>query len=85
MRNGERSSSGNRSEWPVKLGAGIGGVAGAAIALFVIKPLVELPFWLGLIAFVAVSAVGIVLGRLAGRLLFRASSVGAPEEKNRKS
>jgi hypothetical protein len=81
MRKGERSGSGGRSGWPAGLGV-VGGAAGAAIALFVVKPLVELPIWLGPIAFVAVTAVGIGLGQLAGKLLFRPSSVDPPEDKN---
>ncbi len=80
MGNGERSSSGGRSDWPIRLATGAGTVAGAAIALFVIKPLVDIPgFWLGLIAFVAVAGVGGVLGRLVGGLLFRPSSGGPPD------
>jgi hypothetical protein len=72
MENGERSGSGGRSDWPVRLATGVGTVTGAAVALFVIKPLVDIPgFWPGLIAFVAVSGVGGVLGRLVGGLLFR--------------
>ena len=72
MANGERSSSGGGSDWPVRLATGVGTVAGAALGLFVIKPLVDIPgFWPGLIAFVAVSGVGGVLGRLAGSLLFQ--------------
>jgi hypothetical protein len=78
MGNGERSGSGGRSDWPVRLATGVGTVAGAAVALFVIKPLVELPFWPGLLAFVAVTGAGGVLGQLAGRLLFRPPSGGPP-------
>jgi hypothetical protein len=69
MSNGERSGSG---ESKVRLATGIGTVVGAAVALFVVKPLVqplvELPFWLGLIAFVVVTGIGGVLGKLVGRL-----------------
>jgi hypothetical protein len=80
MGNGERSGSGGRSDWSVRLATGTGTVAGAALALFVIKPLVDIPgFWPGLIAFVAVSGVGGVLGRLVGGLLFRPSSGGPPD------
>jgi hypothetical protein len=80
MGNGERSGSGGRSDGRVRLATGVGTVAGAAIALFVIKPLVDIPgFWPGLIAFVAVAGAGGVLGRLVGGLLFRPSS-GAPPD-----
>ncbi len=72
MENGERSGSGGRSDWRVRLATGVGTVTGAAVALFVIKPLVDIPeFWPGLLAFVAVTGVGGVLGRLVGGLLFR--------------
>ena len=80
MGNGEQSGSGGRSDGPVRLATGVGTVAGAAVALFVVKPLVgELPFWPGLLAFVAVTGAGGVLGQLAGRLLFRPSSGGPPD------
>jgi hypothetical protein len=85
MENDERSGSGGRRDWPVKLATGVGTVIGAAVALFVVKPLVkplvELPFWLGMLAFLAVTGVGGVLGKLAGRLLFRPSSGGPPEDR----
>ena len=80
MGNGERSGSDGSSDWRVRLATGVGTVAGAALALFVIKPLVDIPgFWPGLIAFVAVTGVGGVLGRLVGGLLFRPSSGGPPD------
>jgi hypothetical protein len=75
MGNDERSGSGGRGDWPVRLAGMIGAGAGAAVALFVVKPLVELPFWLGVIAFAAMVGVGGILGRLVGGLLFRPSSV----------
>jgi hypothetical protein len=79
MENGERSGSDGRSDWPVRLATGAGTATGAAVALFVIKPLVDIPgFWPGLIAFVAVTGVGGVLGRLVGGLLFRPSPGGPP-------
>jgi hypothetical protein len=80
MGNGERSGSGGRSNWPVRLATGAGTAAGAAVALFVIKPLVDIPGFLpGLIAFGIVTGVGGVLGRLVGGLLFRPSSGGPPD------
>ena len=79
MGSGERSGSGGRSDWRVRLATGVGTVAGAALGLFVMKPLVDIPgFWPGLIAFVAVTGVGGVLGRLVGGLLFRPSPGGPP-------
>ena len=81
MGNGERSGSGDRSDWRVRLATGVGTAAGAALGLFVIKPLVDIPgFWLGLIAFLAVTGVGGVLGRLVGGLLFR-PPVGPPKDR----
>jgi hypothetical protein len=79
MGNDERSGSGGLSDWPVRLATGAGTVGGAALGLFVIKPLVDIPgFWPGLIAFVAVAGVGGVLGRLVGGLLFRPSTPTPP-------
>jgi hypothetical protein len=72
MENGDRSGSRGLSDWPVRLATGVGTVIGAAVAVFVIKPLVVIPgFWPGLIAFVAVAGVGGVLGRLVGGLVCR--------------
>ena len=79
MGNGEQSGSGGRDDGRVRLATGVGTLVGAAVALFVVKPLVELPFWLGLIAFVIVTGGGGVLGRLVGGLLFRPSSGGPPD------
>jgi hypothetical protein len=80
MGNGERSGSGGRSDGPVGLATTLGVVAGMALGLFVIKPLVHIPgFWAGLIAFAAVAGVGGVLGRLVGGLLFRPSTGGPPD------
>ena len=81
MGNGERAGSRGRSDWPVRIGGVVGGAAGATVALFVVKPLIDLPFWLGPIAFVAVVVAGIVLGQLAGWLLLRPSSGGPPDDK----
>ena len=72
MDNGEQSGSGGRSDWPVRLATGVGTLIGAAVALFVIKPLVYIPeFWLAMLAFLAVTGIGGVFGRLVGGLLFR--------------
>jgi hypothetical protein len=72
MGNGERSGSGGGSDWRVRLATGVGTLIGAAVALFVIRPLMNpLPFWQGMIAFLLVAGAGGVLGRLVGGLLFR--------------
>ena len=72
MGNGEQSGPGGRDDWRVKLATGVGMLVGASVALFVIKPLVEIPdVWLGFIAFLAVCGLGGVLGQLVGWLLFR--------------
>jgi hypothetical protein len=54
----------------------VGAGAGAAIALLW-RP--GLGFWPGLIGFGIFTAVGAILGRLVGGLLFRPSSGGPPE------
>jgi hypothetical protein len=71
MGNGERSGSGGRSNWPVRLATGAGAGAGAAVALLWRPDLGG--FWPGLIAFLIMMGVGGVLGRLVGGLLFRPS------------
>jgi hypothetical protein len=52
----------------------IGGGAGAAVALLLRTDLGN--YWLGLAAFAAVLAAGLLLGRLVGGLLFGPSSDG---------
>jgi hypothetical protein len=80
MENGERSGSGGRSDWPVRLATGVGTVAGASAALLLRPEFGESwEFWPGLIGFVVFCAVGAVLGRLVGGLLFRPPSGGPPE------
>ena len=79
MENGERSGSNGRSDWRIQLATSVGTATGSAFGLFVIKPLVHIDgFWPGLIAFLAVTGVGGVLGRLVGGLLFRPSHGGPP-------
>lgn len=63
-------------DWQVRLCGAVGGMIGGAIALFVIKPLVELPVWLGPLAFVALIGVGIILGNLVGLRFFPVPSKG---------
>ncbi len=74
MGNGERSGSTGRSDWPVRIAGMVGGAVAAAVALLWRPDLGGL--WPGLIAFAVAIAVGIVLGRLVGGLLFRPSSGG---------
>jgi len=69
--NGERSGSGGRSNWPIRLATGAGAGAGAAIALLWRPDLGGL--WPGLIGFGIVTGAGAVLGQLVGGLLFRPS------------
>jgi hypothetical protein len=67
MGNGERSGPGGRSNWPVILATMVGTGIGAAISLFVIQPHVDIPgYWPGVVAFLAVTTVGAVIGRLVG-------------------
>jgi hypothetical protein len=61
----------------------VGGAAAAAAGLLWRPDLGG--FWPGLIAFVAMLAVGIVLGQLAGRILFRPSPGGPPEDRKGRS
>ncbi len=44
---------------------------GGSVALFVVKPLIELPLWLGPFAFVAMTGLGGMLGNIVGERLFR--------------
>ncbi len=79
MGNGERSGSGGPDDWRVRLSTMVGASIFAAVALFVVRPLVELPLWLGTIAFCAMFGAGAVLGRLVGGLLFRPSPGRPPD------
>ena len=44
-----------------------GGMVGAAVGLYVVKPLVDLPPGLGPFAYIALVGVGVVLGQLVAR------------------
>jgi hypothetical protein len=72
MANSEQPGSGGRDDWPIRLAGAVGGALGGTLALLA-GPLADLhlPLPWGAIAFVAAVGVGIVLGRLAGSLLFR--------------
>jgi hypothetical protein len=69
MVNSEQSGSGGRTDWRVRLATGVGTGVGATVALLVRPDLGS--FWLGMIAFLAVTGVGALLGRLVGSLLVR--------------
>lgn len=62
------------NDWRVRLSGAAGGMVGGAVALFVVKPLVELPVWLGGFAFAAFLCVGIIIGNIVGGWLFRPTS-----------
>lgn len=62
------------NDWRIRLSGAAGAMLGGVVALFVIKPMIELPVWLGPIAFVALLAVGSILGNIVGGRLFRPSS-----------
>jgi hypothetical protein len=87
MGNGKRSGSGGRNDWPVQLGGAVGVAVFGAVALFVIKPLVDLPALLGpiaggliggVVAFCAMILVGLFLGRFVAGLLFPPPSGDPP-------
>jgi len=58
-------------------------MVGGAVGLFVVKPLIELPVWLGPFAFVALIGVGVILGNIVGGRLFPPSSGGPPDQAPR--
>lgn len=59
------------NDWRIRLSGAAGGMVGGVVALFVVKPLIELPVWQGAFAFVAMLSVGTVLGNIVGGRLFR--------------
>ncbi len=71
------------SDWRIRLAGAVGAMVGGAIGLFVVKPLIELPGWLGALAFGAFVAVGVILGKIVGQRLFRTSSAGPPDHPPR--
>lgn len=60
-------------DWRVRLTGAAGAFAAGVIALFVVKPMIELPAWMGGFAFVGMMTVGMVLGNIVGGRLFRPS------------
>ena len=65
-------------DWRIRLCGAAGGMAGGALGLFVIKPLIEFPPGLGGFAFIALIGVGVVIGQIIGSRLFPLSSGGPP-------
>lgn len=53
-------------------------MAGGAIGLFVVKPLIEIPPALGSLAFIALIGIGVVIGQFVGLRLFGTNSDGPP-------
>jgi hypothetical protein len=71
MADAKQSGSRRRLNGPLRIAGAVGGFAGAAIALLWCPDFFSGGLWLGLLGFVTFTAVGIVLGRLAGLFLFR--------------
>jgi hypothetical protein len=69
--NGEQSGSRGRIDWAFRLAGAVGAAFCGGFALLVMSLVALHLFPLGLIVFLAATAVGIVLGRLAGSFLFR--------------
>lgn len=61
-------------DWRVRLTRAAGAFLAGVIALFVVKPMIELPPALGGLAFVGLMIAGSVLGNLVGAWLFKPSS-----------
>jgi hypothetical protein len=62
------------NDWPVRLCGAAGAMVGGTVGLFVVKPLIELPVWLGPLAFVALIGLGGILGNIVGVRLFHPST-----------
>ncbi|MDX2036172.1 MAG: hypothetical protein SFX72_05940 [Isosphaeraceae bacterium] len=71
------------ADWRIRLTGAVGGAIGGALALFVVKPRVELPQWLGPFAFVAMIGIGVVLGNLLGAMLFPTPPAGPSDPSTR--
>ena len=79
MRNSERSGSGGRDDWRVRLTTGVG-VAACMGGTMLLGPVVGINgFWPGMLAIAIAILVGIFLGRFVSGLLFRPSSEGPPD------
>ena len=66
-------------DWRVRLTGAAGALVAGVIALFVIKPMIELPAGLGALAFAGMMTVGAVLGNIVGGRLFMPSSNSSPK------
>ena len=66
-------------DWRVRLTGATGALVAGVIALFVVKPMIELPAGLGAIAFPGMMTVGAVLGNIVGWRLFNPSSNSSPK------
>jgi hypothetical protein len=65
-------------DWRVRLSGAAGALVAGVIAMFVVKPMIELPIWLGAIAFVGMMTVGVVLGNIVGGRFFKPSPNSSP-------
>jgi hypothetical protein len=65
-------------DWRVRLTGATGALVAGVIALFVVKPMIELPIWLGALAFVGMMTVGVVAGNIVGVQLFKPSTNSSP-------
>ena len=65
-------------DWRVRLTGAAGALVAGVIALFVVKPMIVLPTWLGALAFVGMMTVGVVLGNIVGGQVFKPSSNNSP-------
>ncbi len=70
-------------DWRVRLTGAAGALVAGVIALFVVKPMIELPTWLGALAFAGMLTVGAVLGNIIGGQLFKPSSNNPPNPSSR--
>lgn len=61
-------------DWRVRLTGAVGAFLAGVFALFVVKPMIQLPAWSGGFAFVGLMTVGVVLGDIVGSRLFKTSS-----------
>lgn len=66
-------------DWRVRLTGAAGALVAGVIALFVVKPMIELPSGLGAFAFAGMMTVGAVLGNIVGGRLFRPSCNSSPK------
>ena len=70
-------------DWRVRLTGAAGALVAGVIALFIVKPMIELPVWLGGFAFVGMMTVGVILGNIVGGWLFKPLSSSPPKHPPR--